>query len=78
MQEYQKQCPHVFANARKNNIFCRKLANTRPTKEFKAFFCVRRRAPNFCYPVQTYQAHRAAGRSNAIVPRVFDMEYLNL
>ena len=78
MQEYQKQCPHVFANKRRNNIFCRKLGNTRPTKDFKAFFCVRRKAANFCHPVQIYQAHRAASRSNAIVPRVFDVEYLNL
>ena len=78
MQEYQKQCPHVFANTRKNNIFCRRLANTRPTKELKAFFCVRRKAANFFRPVQIYQTHRAAGRSNAIVPRVFDMEYLDL
>ena len=48
IQEYQKQCfPCIykykvfccnFGNARKNDIFCRKLANMRPTKELKAFF----------------------------------------
>ena len=35
---------------RKNNVFCRELANTRQAKELKAFFCIRRKPTNFCHP----------------------------
>ena len=76
MQKYQKQCPHVFANTRKKQHFLSQISKY-AHDELKAFFCARQKAANFCHPVQIYQAHRAAGRSNAIVPRVFDMEYQN-
>ena len=35
-----------FGHMRKNNVFCRKLANMRLAKELKAFFCIRLKPTN--------------------------------
>ena len=59
IQEYKKNmvqciCKYLqyvffcdFGNMRKNNVFCRKFTNTRPTKEFKANFAFPESLPNF-------------------------------